>query len=494
MCRSLYLLLAVLPSGCMGETIDAGSNEGGAALGLSSTVAACSGVPACGGNPVGTWQVTAGCFEFPAPPQCPAILTPYGDGDGGIEGYNVNNGPLFGALQGTVQAGTLTIGADGTISFDDPVVSYRGRAHFPPLCLRSGGKALSCDMLGSLLYAQTLCGSPNGTGCAADGGFTNSPVACKVATDGGCDCEYSYANLAPQGGNNGNWVRLGDSTLQASQGEWEFDFCATPDRLDISGYTGNEPPNVVSVGLLNVPGLQTLSFAKVSDAASTGEAPQSTNAVESQTLASEACSSMASCGGDPTGTWTSTGICLNSPPPTRPGQPCENLVYVAPDGGAQNQSQIEHVELPGGPGAVSGHAMVSFQADGTYSLAVPTTLQNQAHFAPYCLTAWGADPSCYDLQTQLQQSFLDMPNWQNFACSIPDAGGCDCSYANLSVTGDAGTWSVEGTTLTLTSAQASWGIAQFTFCRTAGGLQMTTMPGSTLVGLGPGTMTLMAGP
>jgi|HubBroStandDraft_1064217.scaffolds.fasta_scaffold92967_1 hypothetical protein len=491
MYRSLYFLLAVLLSGCMGETIDAGSNEGGAALGLSSTVAACSGVPACGGNPVGTWQVTAGCFEFPAPPLCPAILTPYGDGDGGPEGYNVTlNGPLFGALQGTVQGGTLAIGGDGTISFNDPVVSYEGRAHFPPPCLQNGGPVLSCDMLGSLLYAQTQCG---GTGCAADGGFANSPVACKVAADGGCDCEYSYGNLAPQAGNSGNWVRLGDSTLQVNQG-WEFDFCAAPDRLDISGYSGNEPSSIGSLGLLDVPGLQTLSFAKVSNAASTGGAPQSTNAVEPQTVTSEACPSTTGCGGDPTGTWRSTSVCLDSPPPTPPGQPCEDLVYVAPDGGGQGRTQIEYVNLPVGPGAVTLGATVSFQADGTYNLAITTTQLNQAHFAPYCLTAWGANPSCDDLQTQLQQSFFAMPTWQNFACSVPADGGCDCSYAYLANPADLGTWNVEGTTLTLRSALAASSFAQFTFCRTAGGLQMTTMPGSTLLGLGPGAMTLMPGP
>jgi hypothetical protein len=491
MCRSIYFLLAVVLAGCAGETIDAGSNEGGAALGLSSTVAACSGVPACGGNPVGTWQVTAGCFEFPAPPQCPAILTPESDGDGGIEGYSVNNWPLFGNLQGTVQGGTLTIGADGTISFDDPVVSYQGSAHFPPLCLQSGGKVLSCDTLASLLEAKTPCGSP--PGCAADGGRTNSPVLCKVAADGGCDCEYSYANLAPQAGNNGNWVRLGDSTLQENQGV-EFDFCATSDKLDISGYTGNGLPYEVSQGLLNVPGLQTLSLVKVSHETPTGAAGQSTNAVLPQPVASEVCPSSTDCGGDPGGTWLSTSVCLTSPQPTPAGPPCENLIYLAPNAVQQDQTQLEYVDLPTEPRSVTTGVNVSFQSDGTYTLVVPTTSVDQAHFAPYCLTAWGANPSCDDLQTQLQQFFLGMPNFQNIACSVPADGGCDCSYVFLEQSGDLGTWSVEGKTLTLTSALAPWGVAQFTFCRTVGGLQMTTMPGSTLLGLGPGTMTLTAGP
>ncbi len=490
--RLLCFLLAISLSACTGQTIDAGGNEGGAAtVGSSSTVSACSAVPACGGNPVGTWQVAAGCFEFPAPPECPALLMPYGDG--GIEGYNVNNEPLFGALQGTVQGGTLTIGADGTISFDDPVVSYEGSAHFSPLCLQSRGQALSCDTLGSLLYAHTQCGNPAGTGCAADGGFTNSPVVCKVATDGGCDCNYSYANLAPQAYNSGNWTRLGDHTLQVNQG-WEFDFCATTDRLDIAGYADRVASNVMSLGLLNVPSLQTLSFVKVSDGASTVGAVQSTSAVLPQALPSQACPSTVGCGGDPTGTWSATSVCLTSPQTTPAGQPCEDLIYLAPDAGGQGQSQIGLVQLPVGPGAVTMHADVSLRSDGTYTIVIPTTLVNQVHFAPYCLTAWGAHPSCDDLQAQFQQFLGVMPNWQNLACGMPADGGCDCSYAYVSDGADQGTWSVDGTTLTLTSDLAPWGVAQFAFCKTADGLEMTTIPGSTLVGLGPGTMTLTTNP
>jgi hypothetical protein len=271
---------------------------------------------------------------------------------------------------------------------------------------------------------------------------------------------------------------------------WEFAFCATPDRLDISAYTGNG----ANFGLLNVPGLQTLSLVKESNEANAGS-PQSTNAVAPQTVASEACPSTAACGGDPTGSWTSTSICLEAPsPPTSPGQPCDDLVYLPPDDGGQNQSQIEYLNLPLGPGIVSTPANVSLQADGTYTTVALTEVVNQAQFASYCLTAWGANPSCNDLQTQFQQSFLARPNWQNFACSAPDAGGCDCSYTYLSSVADMGTWSVDGTTLTLTSALAPWDVSQFTFCKTAGGLQMTTIPGSTLIGLGPGTMTLVPAP
>jgi hypothetical protein len=434
----------------------ASCNSSESAGGEGGAGPACSTVPACGGDPVGTWQVTAGCFEFPAPTQCPGSLGPYA-GDAGVTAFN---GPwLFGTPRGRVLSGNLTFRPDGTydVGLD---VAFSGVAHFPPLCFQAYALPVSCDTLASALSAR------------------NGWSTCAPASDGGCDCQYA-GGPGPEA-STGKWVRLGNGSIQTDGGD-EFEFCVDGNRMDIT----SDYPYVFGVPLQ-----RTLTLARVTSASEAGGLPQSTSSVIPTVEASAICPSADACGGDPTGGWSGT-VCLTTPLPpiwSTPDAPCENLIYLPAVPTGDPPIPITNVALPGGGGTVQ-QVSVTFNADRSYGLYISRSASVTAHFAPYCLTAWGANQSCKDLEMSVVQVEDAMPNYQNIACTSAADGGCDCTYTFESATADIGSWSVDGTGLTLAST-TPYGPTEAVFCKNGSQLQITTAPGSSLSGLGPGTLTL----
>src|SRR5262249_37824238 len=122
----------------------AGSGAGGAA---------CPNGTACGGDVVGTWNVTSSC------------LTVNGQLDLGLVGAGCPTTAVTGSLQVT---GTFTANANGTYS-GAPITS--GDEHFAlgPSCLTISSTPVTCDgaagFIKNLGYATLTCTSTTGGGC-----------------------------------------------------------------------------------------------------------------------------------------------------------------------------------------------------------------------------------------------------------------------------------------------------------------------------------------
>ena len=155
------------------------------------------------------------------------------------------------------------------------------------------------------------------------------------------------------------------------------------------------------------------------------------------------CPALPACGGNPVGTWEVQTFCQYVPPITysvpsprgvpttplaqtptaqaaakSPGDECFDLVYEPQPLGATGN--IKLVNLPHIQGEVVNGPVVLSQ-DGFYSVAVQTLSNNTVHFAPTCLTAYGANPSCSDLASALA-TYNNMPNYLQrnppFACTV----------------------------------------------------------------------------
>ncbi len=215
--------------------------------------------------------------------------------------------------------------------------------------------------------------------------------------------------------------------------------------------------------------------------------------------AEDGCAELPACGGNPTGTWAVSSFCqyvpplsytvpvpmgvpttplAQTPPPTAAAaknteDDCFGLVYEPVALGATGT--IKTVTLPHVQGnVVNGPVVLS--PDGFYSVAVQTLSNNVIHFPQYCLTAYGANPSCADLQAALT-TYEGMPNFLvrpvPFVCT-DSPGGCDCSYGYEGTAADQGTWRVAGDILYFFSAQNAMDpTVETTFCVGQGGKSLS---------------------
>jgi hypothetical protein len=205
------------------------------------------------------------------------------------------------------------------------------------------------------------------------------------------------------------------------------------------------------------------------------------------------CPAINACGGSPQGTWalqSPDSYCVyvppltytvptNNPPltfvpaqtalaqmpsratpPKSAGDWCYSLEYLppAPADAGFTAGGVVTVTLPVPPGGIApaealGDAgppvLFSLRPDSTYAVYAKTLAYAQIHFAPPCLTAFGATPSCSDLtsQTQAHLTATSQGAFLDFSCVDSTAGGCDCSYAYAGEVADQGSWHVTGTVL-----------------------------------------------
>jgi hypothetical protein len=184
------------------------------------------------------------------------------------------------------------------------------------------------------------------------------------------------------------------------------------------------------------------------------------------------CGDIASCGGNPVGKWTATGVCqfavpqqpllmapappanttpqspnLAAPPPTptTAGDWCSGLVYLSPQVVAAQQDAgtstgpVQQINFWSAPLNFQ-QATVAFNDDKSYSLTITVSSPETTHFAPACLRAYGANPTCDELTAGLLTA--PNPNYGDLTCSTASDGGCDCSYVLEGTQGNTGTWSI----------------------------------------------------
>jgi hypothetical protein len=223
------------------------------------------------------------------------------------------------------------------------------------------------------------------------------------------------------------------------------------------------------------------------------------------------CPSINACGGNPQGTWTlqsPDSYCVYVPPvtyavptsnppltfvpaqaslaqmpskatpPKSAGDWCYSLEYLpsAPADSGFTPGGVVTVALPIPPGGIAPAAdlgdagppvLFALQPNYTYTVYAKTLAYAQIHFAPPCLTAFGATPTCSDLtiQTQAHLTATSQGAFLDFSCVDSAAGGCDCSYTYAGEAADQGSWRVSGTVLYfLSESSATQQVVATDFC------------------------------
>ena len=208
--------------GTAGKVGAAGSGVGGSGgTGSGSGGAACLDLSPCGGDVLGTWQVSSSCLAL----SDTLDLSPVG-----APGCSA---PVTGFLSVT---GTFTANADGTYS-DNTVTT--GEEHFTlsPSCLVISSTAVTCEGVSGIIktlgFASVTC-TPAGAGCTCSA-TVNQPGSIGVVS------------VAPSTSNN--YSRAGNQlTLTNDAGDSKYAYCAQATQLNLTPQ-GTNPKTTGSIVL-----------------------------------------------------------------------------------------------------------------------------------------------------------------------------------------------------------------------------------------------------
>lgn len=195
-------------------------------------------------------------------------------------------------------------------------------------------------------------------------------------------------------------------------------------------------------------------------------------------------------------TWLSQGPTKTPPVSKSSGDWCQSIVFLPANspGNTSGQEKLTFPALDHTPGTITGATVNLNPTSHNYNVAISTSSTTSGHFSPTCLTAFGANPSCSDVETQLAMSY-GVPNYQDTVCTNASDGGCDCSFEYLGTAADQGTYQTVGDTLYFFSAFSDvTPVLATTYCATGGTLTITGKNGGSLFEV-PGlrTLTLIPG-
>lgn len=233
------------------------------------------------------------------------------------------------------------------------------------------------------------------------------------------------------------------------------------------------------------------------------------------------CTDYPACGGDPSGTWQIQTECqfdvyqpatapspiasaytvpqtpaLATPAPSTAlssGEWCSGLVYLPATSADANQ--LAGVAFY--PAPLEFHSgFVTFTPSDDpaqqlfqFTIAVKSKPQ-LTHFAPACLQAYGANPSCDDITAGLIAQGTSV-NYQNASCATASDGGCDCSYNLADTNGDSGQWRLIGNTIYAFNSPSGHPAQAMDYCVNGNTMTLSGKDGSHLLGsAGIRTMTL----
>ena len=192
-------------------------------------VASCSNVTPCGGDVVGTWNVTSSC------------LTVGGELNLSWLGVGCSSAPVTGSLH---VSGTWTAEADGTYS-DNTTTTGTETLELLDSCLSVSGTCTTCARLGAPLasvgYASVTC--------EEDPNIEPSPE-CGL----GCTCSATIdqaggIGVAPMFPSASGTYTVSGSTLTITAGEQEYSYCVSGTTLILTpqsvGRTGTLTGTVV---------------------------------------------------------------------------------------------------------------------------------------------------------------------------------------------------------------------------------------------------------
>ncbi len=196
---------------CSSDTVP--SPGGGASGAPSNGQNACGNVSACGGDVLGTWNVTGSCLKLS------------GTLDLGSHGAGCATAPVTGTVTVT---GSWTATADGLYT-DHTVTNGSAEFTLVPACLTISSTPVECEKAGGLLGA----------------GYGYSPVTCTPSADGNCTCQ---ATIHVEGGlgipsaaptTSSNYASANNTlALSLDSGEAaKFPYCTSGDTLTLTPQT-----------------------------------------------------------------------------------------------------------------------------------------------------------------------------------------------------------------------------------------------------------------
>ena len=179
---------------------------------LKRPTSACPNATPCGGDPVGTWNVTSTCLGAGGQ----LDLTPIGLG--------CTSAPITGAAFQVT--GTLVINSDGTFS-DNTTTTGSEQFTLAASCMRITGTQIGCDQMG---------GAFEGVGYAS--------ATCTAAAGGGCQCTASVDRaggigvVSPNASKSGVYTLAGTSlTTSAGTATTQYSYCASGNSLTLNPQT-----------------------------------------------------------------------------------------------------------------------------------------------------------------------------------------------------------------------------------------------------------------
>jgi hypothetical protein len=175
---------------------------------------------------------------------------------------------------------------------------------------------------------------------------------------------------------------------------------------------------------------------------------------------SNVCPPIASAGNSsvgPVGTWVVTDSCQVPYAQTATADWCSQLVYgdsTVKDGLFLGQAFLPILTTAGTDattGKFNAASWVTYTDDGCpdqtcgqYSAKITFSGQTTTKFPKGCLELHTPNPTCDDLQKDMQTLITNdvLPMIQMLNCADDGAGSCDCTYVvtNMTVAGDVGSW------------------------------------------------------
>jgi hypothetical protein len=178
------------------------------------------------------------------------------------------------------------------------------------------------------------------------------------------------------------------------------------------------------------------------------------------------CGVVAPCGGDPTGTWKYTATC--------------SKVAMAITASVCPTAEVV-------PGGLVASGTTTFNADKTYAFSFMQTGTVKVNVPASCLMQGGFTLTCDLAATFIQQSLGADSPFTSVTCT--GTSGCLCAFGVSTMANEAGTWAVNGTSLTLSAANGGGGQSD-AFCIQGSDLHITDF--ASMMGGAQGTSDVVA--
>jgi hypothetical protein len=117
------------------------------------------------------------------------------------------------------------------------------------------------------------------------------------------------------------------------------------------------------------------------------------------------------------------------------------------------------------------------EPDQSYDIELALRGDAALEFTSACLTAHGANPTCAELQSELQQYGAFAPYISQLTCLATSDGGCGCSWTLAPISSDVGNWHTADQVVDFDSTVTET-TAAFDVCASSDTLALTWLPNS----------------